>query len=298
MATPQLANLIDGGDPWRVWDESASLLSSVQPATDVAQARAAFHHVLDLFAGRVPGFRPCNVRYHDLQHTTDTLLAFVRLVHGAAAENHPFTHHHLLVGTVAALLHDTGYIQSEDDTTGTGAKYTATHVHRSIDYTRRYLLNNGFTAEDVAFGESLLRCTGLNATIKAIHFPDDEAAMLGRMLGTADLLGQMADRHYLEKLTYLYHEFREGGIPGYENELALLDKTLNFYAFTQQRFATELGGVNHFMRGHFRARWQIDHDLYAESIQKQMEYLRHVLVHHRHDYRDQLRRRHEHHRSA
>ena len=31
------------------------------------------------------------------------------------------------------------------------------------------------------------------------------------MLGTADLIGQMADRYYLEKLLLLYEEFSEAG---------------------------------------------------------------------------------------
>lgn len=38
----------------------------------------------------------------------------------------------------------------------------------------------------------------------------------------------MADRAYLAKLIYLYHEFREGGVAGYESELDLLKKTPTF----------------------------------------------------------------------
>ena len=31
----------------------------------------------------------------------------------------------------------------------------------------------------------------------------------------ADLVGQMSDRAYLEKLLFLYYEFKEAGFPGY-----------------------------------------------------------------------------------
>ena len=37
-------------------------------------------------------------------------------------------------GLLAILLHDTGYLKKRDDPQGTGAKYTASHVNRSMDF--------------------------------------------------------------------------------------------------------------------------------------------------------------------
>ena len=108
------------------------------------------------------------------------------------------------------------------------------------------------------------------------------------MLGTADLLGQMADRAYLEKLLYLYREFQEGGIKGYESELDLLKKTTGFWAMTKKRFGEELSSVNEYVRSHFKARWNIDRDLYMEAIERSIAYLEFVLEHHESDYRDYL----------
>ena len=114
--------------------------------------------------------------------------------------------------------------------------------------------------------------------------------MLGKMVGTADLLGQIADRTYLEKLPFLYHEFKEGDVPDFESELDLLKKTPEFYDRTIERFERELGGVNRYMRDHFRVRWGIDKDLYMTSMENKIKYLKYVLEDHEDDYREYLRR--------
>jgi hypothetical protein len=113
---------------------------------------------------------------------------------------------------------------------------------------------------------------------------------LGQMLGTADLLGQMADLTYLERLPFLYHEFKEGGVPGFADELDLLQKTPAFWEFTQKRLVGELGGVDRLMRDHFRVRWGIDHDLDREIVERNIAYLQFILVNHGADYQRYLRR--------
>jgi hypothetical protein len=110
------------------------------------------------------------------------------------------------------------------------------------------------------------------------------------MLGTADLLGQMADRTYLEKLLFLFYEFREGGVRGYDNELDLLKKTIDFYTIIRKRFASELDSVNEYMRYHFKVRWNLDRDLYMEAIENNIHYLKLILENHEKDYRDYLKR--------
>ena len=56
-----------------------------------------------------------------------------------------------------------------------------------------------------------------DANLSCLAGPDARdagAAMLGRMLGSADLLGQVADRFYLERCYYhLYPELVLGGKP-------------------------------------------------------------------------------------
>jgi hypothetical protein len=73
---------------------------------------------------------------------------------------------------------------------------------------------------------------------KKVTYPSANIEIMGKMLGTADLLGQMADRLYLEKLIPLFHEFEEGKVPGFESELNLLRKPTNFYISAQAGLKT------------------------------------------------------------
>jgi hypothetical protein len=126
--------------------------------------------------------------------------------------------------------------------------------------------------------------------VSEIDFRSQETELLGKMLGTADLLGQMADRIYLEKLLFLYHEFKEAGMVEYNSELDLLKKTIDFYTMTKRRLAAELGGINEYIHYHFKVCWNVDRDLYMEAIEKNIHYLKILLDQHDEDYREHLSR--------
>jgi len=285
----QLAQLVAMDDPRAVMGEIETIVLRMHPSFDFGFLRGVASDVVRLFAGDYPGYRACNTAYHNLQHTTDATIAMTRLLHGAFCEGHPISAREVELAVAATLFHDIGYIQSAGDE-GTGAKYTKTHIERSADFLEDYFRKAGLPDEDIRDCRDMLSCTGLTVRIADIRFRSFEVRLLGMMLGTADLLGQMADRTYLEKLSFLYREFKEGKVPGVNEEIDLYINTLGFYEATKRRFATELGGVNRFMLSHFRERWGIDADLYEEAIERQMAYLREILEHYRPDYRSHLRR--------
>ncbi len=285
-----LLNVVDMDDPQSVLEESKAIVLMMFNPFDFSWLDKAFSDFVDLFAGNYPGYQKCNTRYHDLKHTTDTLLAMARLIQGATTTGIPVTHRGVSLGLISALMHDTGYIQTLDDRAGTGAKYTLNHVDRSIDFMRRYLKDKGYPREDFIFCRNIVSCTGLDIRVKKVHFVDSENEILGKILGTADLQGQMADRFYLAKLIYLYHEFREGGVAGYESELDLLRKTPGFYQMILSRYDEELGGVRRYMRCHFKSRWGLDEDPYKTTIEEHIAHLKHTLQYHPDNYRDHLRR--------
>jgi hypothetical protein len=287
---PALMHFVNMDDPLSVLAEVKITVSMIFEDFDFERVDLAFTDFMDLFAGRYPGYRKCNTRYHDLKHTTDTFMAMARLIHGAAIKGIKITRRGTSLSLISALMHDTGYIQTVDDQTGTGAKYTLTHVDLSIDFMRHYFADKGYPEEDFIFCRNIIKCTGVDVRLESIQFFSSENEILGKILGTADLLGQMADRAYLAKLIHLYHEFREGGVAGYENELDLLRKTPDFYRMTLERFETELDGVWRYMRRHFRARWNLDDDPYKRTIEDHMAYLKHTLRYHVDDYRSYLRR--------
>ncbi|MCX5797497.1 MAG: hypothetical protein NTY77_18550 [Elusimicrobia bacterium] len=290
MAEPNLRSLLDTEDPDAVARETEHLLRLISPTLSLAPVKAAFQDIKRLFAGRYPGWRACNTEYHDLHHTTDTLLAMTRLMHGAQVEGTRFTDADLTMAALSALFHDSGYIQAEDDTEGTGAKYTACHVERSIDFLAEYLRSRGFPDDYPDLSRSLLLCTGLHVDIASVRFAPGNSKLLGQMLGAGDLLGQMSSRTYLEKLLFLYYEFQEGKIPGFVDEFDMLQKTFDFDAETHRRLAQELGGVDRYMRPHFRARWGVDRDLCAAAVAQNLACLRRVIAAGPEQYRDLLRR--------
>lgn len=290
MKEIQLPDIVNMEDPESVFSEVRQIALMISPQFPHKLVDNAFTDTVRLFHGEYPGYRRCTTEYHNLKHTTDTLLAMARLMHGAFEAGENFTREELNLGLVCALMHDTGYIQTLDDNVGTGAKHTLIHIDRSIAFMDNYIAARGFSKQDFKDYSKILRCTGLGSKIERIRFPSRPVELLGKMLVAADLLGQMADRTYLEKLLFLFYEFREGGVMGYTSELDLLKKTVDFYLMTQRRFARELGVVNGYMRCHFKVRWNLDRDLYREAIERNMSYLKFILEHHAKEYRDYLRR--------
>ncbi|OPY89265.1 MAG: hypothetical protein A4E73_03124 [Syntrophaceae bacterium PtaU1.Bin231] len=286
----QLNSLVDMTDHQAALSEVVQTLSMTWPSFDFAYLRRVFADMEHLFSGRYPGYQACNTRYHDFRHTLDVFLAMARLLHGASVAGLRFTDKQAALGVISALMHDTGYIQTTGDRLGTGAKYTAAHVDRSIVFMKRYYAGDDLFEKELPAFDHILHCTGFTMKIPGMRFPSRELELLGKMLGTADLLGQMADRLYLEKLLFLYYEFVEAGISDYESELDLLKKTVPFYQFIRRRFAADLEGVDNYMIHHFRARWNIDRDLYREAVEQNLRRLQFILDSDPGHYRSHLRR--------
>jgi hypothetical protein len=283
-------NLIYSDNPQVVFEEVCRLVAATNVQLDIMVISRVFDDVVNLFRGNYPGYQKCNTRYHDLKHTTDCLLAMARLLHGASLNGLSLLDRDVVLGLTAALLHDTGYIQAENDPVGTGAKYTLVHVERSLAFMAKYFDQAGFSSRDLDYCRCCVQCTELGVRIEEIWFESICHREVGCMLGTADLLGQMADQAYLKKLQFLYREFKEAQVPGFESELDLLRKTPAFWDFTQFRMVKELGNVNRYMLDHFRAWRGLDRDLNREIIERNIAYLKFVLENHESEYRKYLRR--------
>jgi hypothetical protein len=286
-----LADLIDMNDPTQVFEEVQNTLGMVfeEPSDQIIEQ--AFSDTIRLFNGEYPGYRRCTTPYHDLKHATDTMLAMARLIHGAVLEGHSFAHSQVSFGLICALMHDVGYIQKEEDTEGTGAKYIGSDTIRSIEFMEAYLADRWLKREQFAPCADILICTGLETKIAELSFSSPPVELLCKLLGTADLMAQMADRIYLEKLLHLYNEFREADVAGYRDELDLLKKTKDFYERVKKRFRGEFDGVCDYVQHHFRERWDMDRNLYIEAIESNISYLTYILENHEKNYRDHLRRK-------
>jgi hypothetical protein len=286
-----IADLIDMFNFESILSEVQVILAmmSFKPAYQLIEQ--TFADIVRLFDGRYPGYRQCTTPYHDLKHATDTMLAMARLMHGAILEGKSLTRSQVSLGIICALMHDTGYIQKEGDTEGTGAKYTGLDTIRSIEFMKEYLTDHSLMKEQFVTYADILICTSLEKKLDDLSFSSSETELLCKLLGTADLMAQMSDRIYLEKLLNLFKEFQEAKLDGYKDELDLLKKTKDFYEIVKRRFTGELNGVFAYAQRHFKERWGIDRNLYIEAIESNMNYLNYILENHEINYRKHLRRR-------
>ena len=198
-------------DPGAVGLEAKSAFLAMFPNSDPTPISHAFEWATEAFVGNYKDYQAIDAKYHDFEHTMQGTLCMVRLLRGRySAGAHPVTTERLFVlGMLAILVHDTGYLKKRGDTEGTGAKYTATHVDRSVEFAAQLLSEKGFSRVDIQAVQNMIRCTGVDATLSEIPFRDEAEKLTGHALGTADLLGQMAADDYVGKLPVLYAEFAE-----------------------------------------------------------------------------------------
>jgi hypothetical protein len=257
--------------------EVLEILTRISSDFNTGPIADVFDATRRLYSGDFAGYRACNTGYHDFRHAIETFLAMSRLIHGAVLDNQSFNERQMITALIAAILHDVGYIQEESDTRGTGAKHKADHERRSMDFLSRHGSKFGMSAEEIASGRMMILCTDMDTDISTVAFPSPQIEMLGKMLGAADLMAQLAEETYLEKLLYLFYECKEAGVGDYESEEDMLQKAVNFYDIFEARLKTDLGGVDRFMKLHFASKWGINQNLYHEAINKHKNYLLTIL---------------------
>jgi hypothetical protein len=204
-------SLVATKDPAAVAAEVGAAYLAIFPAGDRQFVPRAFDGASTCFTGNYRDYQPIDARYHDFEHTLQGTLCFARLLLGRhqAGGQPPLSERIFQLGLLAILLHDTGYLKTREDTEGTGAKYTLTHVQRSTEFAAGLLAELGCQPAEIQAVQNMIRCTGVDARLQDIPFQDAMERTVGLALGTADLLGQMAAEDYVEKLPILYAEFEE-----------------------------------------------------------------------------------------
>jgi hypothetical protein len=209
-------------------------------------------------------------------------LCLARLLRGRhlAAAQPPLTERMFQLGLLAILLHDTGYLKKDDDTDGTGAKYTITHVTRSAEFAAQLLGEKGFAATDIRAVQNMICCTGINARLSEIPFQSELEKTVGFALATADLLGQLAAEDYVDKLPTLYAEFAEASsfskdnthfVSSFASASDLIQKTPEFWAgYVQPRLEREFGGLYRFLNDPYPS----GPNYYVERIEANIERVR------------------------
>ena len=263
--------------PPAILKEVKIILRRLSPGFNTAVIDDVFDDANRLYNGNYPGYRACNTGYHNLDHANDTFLAMARLIDGAVIDGEQLNERQITLGLIAAIFHDAGYIQEKSDRRGTGAKYADIHEQRSMDFLSRHGAKYGLSSEEIAAGRTIILCTNLDVDLSDLSFASHQIELLGKMLGAADLMAQLADFRYLEKLHFLYHEFRESGVGDYKSELDIFQKAVFFYDIFDHRIQTNLGTVDRFMGLHFESRLGMRVNLYRKMIARQKKYLLKIL---------------------
>ena len=273
-------------DPQVVNDEVDRIYLELYPAAPTKLLDHAFRDLTRLYRGEYPGYHPCDTAYHDVQHVLDVTLAMARLIDGyerSRIGTQPFGDSLFRLGVITALFHDMGYVRElTDNEHKNGAEYTRTHVSRGSIFLKDYLPKIGM-AEMADIAAELIHFTGYEIPVAKIKVSAPIHRLLGSMLGSADIIAQMADRCYLEKCRdRLYPEFVAGGLTtqrtpeGVERVVFasgedLVIKTPLFFEGASKRLNLDLGGCYSYAQQHFGGQ-----NLYLEEVNKNIQFAQEI----------------------
>src|SRR5713226_3435441 len=264
------------------------LFTAAFPGESFDRVAVSFDAFDKLFTGHMPGYHGVDTVYHDRQHSLDMTLAMARLLVGyerSVETRMRFGVERAVMGLVTSLFHDAGYIREFGDRQHrNGAEFTLYHVTRSARFLARFLPSIGME-HWVPISTRIVHFTGYEIKLDQIQLADPRDRKLGHLLGTADLIAQMADRCYLEKCRdRLYPEFVLGGIaavPGsngalqvrYSSGLDLLRQTPRFARETRTlRLEGEFEHAYRYLEVLFDGK-----NPYIEAIDRNLGFLDRVL---------------------
>ena len=277
-------------DPTSVQKEIDRIFLELYPSASTHPLDRAFHDIERLYNGEVPGFLACDTAYHDIQHVLDVTLAMARLLDGYERSRggaEPIGQDLFQLGVVTALFHDCGYLRRDSEADRNGAEFTRTHVTRGANFLKDYLATLGLPQYGAAAAD-LVHFTGYERPVASITMPNLNMRLIGYLLGSADIIAQMADRCYLEKCRdRLYPEFVAGGIakmdlPNGDSQVIfssgddLVMKTPKFYVSASRRLNDDLHGLHTFAGKHFGGQQldpeEIDKNIkFAEMVGKEQD---------------------------
>ncbi len=273
-----LTKLLGSGQSKDLLDEIQDILSLMVPNFKQNLLVELHREIGLIFAGEHPDYRQSNTKYHNLDHTYSVVLATARLFHGLFCDGWPASEETIAKALYSAYFHDCGLLVKESEVAETGATYTVGHEKRSVFFMADYLKEKEFPPSFITDCSVIIQCTNLSIDPASLFFPSAEMQLASFAVGSADILAQMADRYYLERLPLLFQEHQEGGVADHNSAMELMEQTFKFYNdLVKNRLSNDLGDLTKYMQVHFRERWGVDKNLYLDSIHNNIMYLHSIV---------------------
>ena len=280
---------VNMASPGSVADAICAVLGRRYADFDEIVLRQGFIDIEDIFWGRYPGYLHCDTPYHDLRHSMSTALAMARMVDGYEATHGgeiPALGAELAtLGVLLALFHDVGFIRRLSEAGIKGACLIHEHEQRSVDFMHVYLAA-GPLAAHARLAELIHTTNFSRRTGETLDGLSARLVDLGKMLGTSDLISQIAGRYYLERCRhFLFLEFVDAGadrgvspsgesIVLYATPEDLLRKTPGFYEhLVKPRLENDFSHAYRYVAAHFGG-----DDPYAGAMQRNLDFLRGMIA--------------------
>ena len=187
-----------------------------------------------------------NAAYHDIHHTMMVTNVSVEILKSKKQIDNKLSANDWLHFIIAALYHDIGYIRGlcQGDKEG---EYIKNLMGETVKISTKasdavlapYHVDRAkYFAKTALFQFEIINVSNIMQLIERTRFPvpassDYKATHdLPGLLRAADLIGQFADVHYIEKSNALYKELEENGYAnyfGYSNSRDLRTKIPTFY---------------------------------------------------------------------
>ncbi|MDP1981914.1 MAG: hypothetical protein Q8K23_05185 [Sulfuritalea sp.] len=267
-----LGNTRDTGE---VEAQVGATIRAFAPEHDLQRVADVFALLDSAFDGELPGYQKLKTLYHNRTHTNEVVLCTSRMLHGLHLTGQGLDADHIDAALIGALMHDVGYLMSDEEASGTGAQFTDSHVLRGVDFTRKHLAWLPPDLLDTTTRVILL--TDHRKHPGWVQFDNLQQQRAAFATATSDLIGQMANREYLERVLLLYFEFEEARLGGFADIHDLLEKTAAFYRMTKARLDSDLNGLSVNLAQHFGRQLGAERNFYQESIERNLDYLERVV---------------------
>ncbi len=262
-------------DTAEVEAQVGAIIRSFAPGHDLTHVGGAFDLLNRAFDGKLSGYQHLKTLYHNRMHTNEVVLCTSRMLHGLQLAGQGLDGDHIDAALIGALMHDIGYLMSNEEASGTGAQFTASHVMRGVEFTRRHL--SDLPPALLEATTRVIMLTDHRRHPDLVKFDNLQQQRAAFATATADLIGQMANREYLERMLLLYSEFEEARMGGFADVHDLLEKTTAFYRMVKGRLDQDLNGMSVCLKRHFGKEKGADRNFYQESIDRNLDHLDSVV---------------------